>query len=301
MAVPFRVESHNPSLSLYAEEYADNQGISGVRKRSGGFEDDSNDYIYDDDDDDESIELGSEDTDETESMSGKAKQSTPGKTSAIAPFAVPPSAANPRVTIDEELAALRFDKMIITNKFAERGHNFNCPYPHIWWSYVLDGIKHVKYEFLIWTCHEEEVVPKISSCGNFLYFSAKIPERFLNIQRQKGLYTAAGIDLPESGDIMLETGKQHFASIKDALGNEDIKPPIKISLPFCVQETFFDPYYPTSKGYGLRSYVHEKATTQTPRVFYVFYVCMQDKARIREKARADFSAITMTDEEFDDI
>jgi len=206
---------------------------------------------------------------------------------------------------DLEMLAHRMDKMKITDK-ADWGFNFNCPHPHFWWTFSVNGVTFIKAEFLSWTVDPEEITCKLAADGATLYIGSKIPDRFLNIMRQRGYY-AAQAQVPEEGDVMLESGRKTISKIKQMHTLENIKPLTKVKLPFAVQEDFHDPYKPMDKGYGLRSYPHETARqpqqqpqnmgdplpARLPHVFFVFHVCMQSKSRDHVKARVDYDHVEM--------
>lgn len=111
----------------------------------------------------QNIDLGSEDTDDNESMSGKPKPLTPGKVSTTGASVGLTVVAKSRSNEKEEMMIARFDKMVLSDKAGERGYNFNCPYPYFWWTFVPTSIKYLKYEFHVWTCHEEDLGPKLST------------------------------------------------------------------------------------------------------------------------------------------
>lgn len=202
-------------FSLSSEAFAENQGVAGSRKRnldSGGEEeeeisnneeeislgsvdtddgssDDGSDNDEDENDDDSNRDNstgGASSANNNSNMSGLPKKMPPtGKTPAAASASTSASApgSSPRAKIDHdvELLSHRMDKMKM--KDAEKGCNLNCVYPHFWWTFSMDGVRFVKYEFLLWSSPPGAAVAKLSKCGKFLYFSNKIPDRFLSVDR----------------------------------------------------------------------------------------------------------------------
>ena len=191
---------------------------------------------------------------------------------------------------DVEFLAHRMEKMFLKNKEKGRGYNFNCVHPHYWWSHSLNGIQYTRVEFLVWTSHEDECLPKLSKDGNILYFSQKIPERFLEIARQFAYYDVnelAGNNADESDANMVQTGVDLENEINEEFEMDAIKPLVKLKLPFTVQQEFEDPYRPGLPGYELCSYPHER---DGGRVFYAFQLCVKAAAVPRQKTTPTFRA-----------
>ena len=140
-----------------AESHLEDQGVAGGCKRS------ANETEEEADEEEEAAD---------EYFFGDFDMSSSKKPAASTPTAGGPSRGTPRhqtAEDDMEFVANRMNKMSLSSKTS--GFNFNCVYPHFWWSYSVMGIRYLKYEFLVWTCYEDEVNPKISKCGNFLYQS----------------------------------------------------------------------------------------------------------------------------------
>jgi len=191
------------------------------------------------------------------------------------------------------------------------GFNFNCPHPHFWWTFTISGITYIKAEFLTWTVHQQEITCKISDDGSLLYVGTKLPDRFLNILRQRGYY-ADQPQVPEEGDVMLEQGRKAISAINQAHSMDHIKPLTVVKLPFAVLEEFVDPYRPLEKGYALRSYPHEHAKQPDtppaqmgddpipgpPHSFFVIHVSMQSKSRAKAKTAMDYGHVNMNANDF---
>jgi hypothetical protein len=220
----------------------------------------------------------------------------------------PVKAPKERMT-DLEMLAHRMDKMTVNA--ASYGFNFNCPHPHYWWTFTITGLTYIKAEFLSWTVHHPEITCKLSDDGNKLYVGTKLPERFINILRQRGYYNQGGIQPPDEGDVMLEQGRKAISAIQQEHAMEDIKPLTVLKLPFSVQEDFFDPYKPLEKGYALRSYPHElarqpgvaagagaPAVDGPPHSFFVISVCMVSKSRAKAKTSVEYGHVAMTANDF---
>ena len=45
------------------------------------------------------------------------------------------------------------------------GYDFKCQFPYVWWKYNYNLYKYLKYEFLLWGLHEDDIRPKISPTG----------------------------------------------------------------------------------------------------------------------------------------
>ena len=299
------------SFDLYiSAEFAENKGLSGARRKKRSAEDEA-------EDDGES--LGSEDTYGTSSeeelfgtMSSSKKAGKPPTPAKQPPGSPAPVKAAKEKMTDLEMLAHRMDKMTVN---AETwGYNFNCPHPHYWWTFTIAGITYFKAEFLTWTVHHQEITCKISDDGKLLYVGTKLPDRFINIFRQRGYY-ADQAAVPEEGDVMLEQGRKCVQAIHEAHSMEQIKPLTVVKLPFAVQEDFHDPYRPMDKGYGLRTYPHEHArqpdvpaanmgdppTHGPPQSFFVIHVCMQSKTRAKMKTSMEYTHINMTANEFGEV
>jgi hypothetical protein len=298
------------SLTLFSSAaYLENEGLSGARKRSA--EDDNNN--------EDGITLGSQNTNSSVSssdseMSSNAKKNskagTPGKGAAAAGGSPAPKPVKEKLS-DLEMLAHRMDKMVL--KAETYGFNFNCAHPHYWWTYSVSGVSYIKAEFLTWTVHQDEITCKISQDGLFLYVGTKVPDRFVNIFRQRGYY-ADQAQVPEEGDVMLEEGRKTVSAIQQLHSMEQIKPLTKVKLPFTVQEDFHDPYHPLEKGYGLRSYPHENALQPAPaaagmgphpapqpQLFFVIHVSMQSKARAHQKTRMEYEHVPMNAGDFGEV
>ena len=152
----------------------------------------------------------------------------------------------------------------MTLKSLSHGFNLSCAFPYLWWVFTKEGKKYIKVDFLVWPTVAEDILPKISSCGIFLYLHNTITERFLGLQRVFAQYTAD--ELPRDGlrgrktsnHSMYEEGVKCINAIHEKHSMEEIKPVVKVPLPFKVQQDFFDLYQPDGKGYGLTSYPHKK-------------------------------------------
>ena len=206
----------------------------------------------------------------------------------------------------------RVDKMKLTDDGG--GCNFNCAHPHYWWMYEFRGInsKYVNFAFLCWTVAPGDITCKLSEDGSILYVGTKIPERFANFVVMRNYY-AASPNAPDEGDVMLEAFRKTINMINEMHGHDPIKPLTTIKLPFPVQQTFHDPYFPDQNGYALRTYNHE--TAMRPQrmaanpgdplpalereTFHVFYVGMQGKDRGRSQTRVGVGHIDIPDADFE--
>ena len=290
------------------------QGLGGARKRSADDDDDDNESV---DTSNGSIALGSEDTDEDSNIVigrmtslKKAAKAPPGKPDK--PGSPAPVNAPKEKMTDLEMLAHRMDKMTVNA--ASYGFNFNCPHPHYWWTFTITGLTYIKAEFLSWTVHHSEITCKISDDGTKLYVGTKLPERFVNILRQRGYYHEVG-NAPDEGDVMLEQGRKAVSAINQGHSMEAIKPLTVLKLPFAVQEDFFDPYKPAEKGYALRSYPHELAcqpgappanpgdpvVAGPPHSFFVIHVCMVSKSRAKVKTSMEYGHVNMTANDFGEV
>ena len=272
---------------MFAESFLENKGIAGGRKRN----------LEDSDEAEEDEDFG--DDDDYIGMSNNSKQQAAGAPttgrSAGSPTPRRQQAAGGAADADIEFITNRMSKMAVVSDKGARGYNFNCVHPHFWWTYSVLGVKYMKIEFLVWTCHEDDVGPKISKCGKYLYFSNKILEHFLSLDH---LFKCYGNDLPgdpnNCGEAMYEEGLSHVKSIHEDHEMEDIKPVIKIELPFTAQQEFEDPYQPNQKGYSLRSYPHEK---DKERKMYIYHVNLKDASAPRSKTKTEYAHIDMDDKD----
>ncbi len=164
-------------------------------------------------------------------------------------------------------------------------YNFACVHPYFSWTYTHVGVRYIRVDFLVWTSHEDECLPKISKCGNFLYFSQKIPERFLEMMRQFRYYTDLDGTPADNDTALIQRGVELVTGIKEAFNHEEISPVLRLKLPFPVQQDFEDPYRQNLPGYELSSYPHERDPN---RFFYVFSVGLKDAAMPRKKAAPGF-------------
>jgi hypothetical protein len=306
-AFNFPIYLHFRYCLLSLESFLQNQEASGGRKRAFGNKkedvddlEDSDTTFYSDNDDgggdeydnyfDDDIKGEAKD-DNKKMASSKPKASIPsvGK-SFSATAGAPASNSATKESDDVEFIANRMKQMRFSKQEGS-GWNFTCVHPHYWWTYTHNGVKYVRCEFLCWTSHEKECVPKISKCGNFLYFTQKIPERFLDMAHQFYYYTHDQLDgnVQSCADAIIQQGVNVENNIREAFEQESITPVVKVKLPFSVQQDFEDPYRPGLPGYELCSYPHESDERRT---FFVFSVSVKDSTVPRKKANPGFTART---------
>jgi len=213
---------------LLPAAYVADQGLSGARaarKRSAEDDEDS--------DGSGGISLGSVDTDSDSDVDMSSKKAAAGpKKAAEAPASAAPKSK--KEDDFEEFVKRAMAKMSL--KDAEAGFNFNCPFPHFWWTYPLNGVKYVKVEFLVWATFQDEIAPTLSKDGKILYLKCKIPEVFLKLARLFPFYTPNGNDpatgnpyacsidgLPDNtANAMYSNGKAHVSSFRNSFDMEAI-------------------------------------------------------------------------------
>lgn len=103
----------------------------------------------------------------------------------------------------------------------------------------------VKIDFLVWTTHEDDIVPKISVDGNYLIVTNKMIDRFMSPTLTNRYYRNARNNMFADGtaedDItvpMFQNCRTFWEEVKEAfdLDEEDIKPAAVVPLPFqCTQ------------------------------------------------------------------
>ena len=96
---------------------------------------------------------------------------------------------------------------------------------------------------------------------------------------------------------MFEEGVKCINAIHEKHSMEEIKPVVKVSLPFKVQQDFYDPYKPDGKGYSLISYPHRKDRN----VFvYMYHVNLRDASVFRTKATTQYTHLEVDNSEEED-
>jgi len=281
----------------FTDLYLGNKGVAGGRKRE---------HEEGDEDEDDGISLGSNDTEsedeeeeeDDDDMSTGKKKATPGaKAPAPAPASAPAKGTKtPKDAAMEEFLSEALKKLKL-NK-GNCGFDFTCTTPYYFWTYTYAGTKHIKFEFLTWGIHQDDIVPKISPDGAYLALAVKIPDSFLAIARQIGYYTGppVGGNAAEStvspSDSIFSEGQVFIKEIKELYNMEDIKPVTIVKLPFPVVQQFFDPYHfdGENTGYGLRSYPHEKDPN---RKVFVFHCSLRDAKSPRVKTNVGYSEVNM--------
>ena len=258
-------------------EFLQDQGLAGGRKAQKRAVDSDDDEEDEDSGSDGSITLGLEDTPVMNKKSAKLATveppaSTPGPSSKSS---------------DAEFIAHMMDKMQLTGS-ESRGWNLDCSHPYFWWSYSYQGSRFVRVELLCWGSTPGACMPKLSPDGKMFYFSQKIPSRFYNMFRQFSYYNGElGPDEATCPDAVYHEGLNASQAMQEAFNMEDMKPLVRVKLPFIVKQDFEDPYRPDALGYQLTSFPHE-SDQNVP--FHVFSVCMKESAAPRKKATPQHQA-----------
>lgn len=172
------------------------------------------------------------------------------------------------------------------------GYDFNCVHPHFWWTYTVDGRRYVKYEFLLWTSGPDDVTPKISPDGKYLYLTNKLPDRFLDAFRLLFQYDAQHLPRSEKNYCpvtMYQNAVSTIVNIKEKHEMNDIKPIVRCVLPFTCLQDFVDPYCPEG-GTALRSYSHESTDKAC---VYIYHVSLVDASAPRAKVENKYQHINM--------
>jgi hypothetical protein len=222
-------------------------------ENSGDFDND-----FDDLEDDSLDEEDSDDDEPSMKPAAFTKKAPPGAAPAASSANAPPSVTSPSPKeADVEFLVHRMDKMKISTSEG-KGWNFASVHPHYWWTYSFQGVCYCRIKLLVWTSHEDECDPKISKCGNYFYFTQKIPERFLDMARQFSYYDPVQLlgDIDTCTDAIIEQGLNLQNEVKEAFELNSITPVAKLRLPFTVQQAFEDPYRPGALGYELATYPH---------------------------------------------
>ena len=206
-----------------------------------------------------------------------------------APASASKAAAPPAATksSDVEMLANCMDKMKVSEQ-QSWGFNFNCPHPHYWWSYTINGSRYLKFEFLVHTCPVEDLSPKMSKDGNYLYLSNKIPDRFLDLGRLLFQYDPSTLPRRSDGsctEAMYQQGVAATTQIKELNEMEAIKPTTKIKLPYTCMQSFTDPFDTSSDGTALGVWPHEKDPNHT---VYIYSVSLKDAAAPRSEVKSKF-------------
>jgi hypothetical protein len=286
--------SSNEEISLGSEDTNDGGESDDGDKKSHGNDESSNS------DNNSSSDIGNPSrTSNNNFMSRLPKKMPPtSKTAAFASSSgatsapgASPRASSSKMDQDVELLSHQMDKMKI--KDSEKGCNLNCVYPHFWWTFGID-VRFVKYEFLLWSSPPGAAIAKLSKCGKYLYFSNKIPDRFLSVERLFKQYQPGflGGRPGTCNKTMYQKGNDAVQSIHEAHELNDVAPAIKITLPFPVLQSFEDPYHHEKRGTFLRTYPHENGKEHK---VYIFHVTMKDAAAPRKKVEPDFEHVDMDD------
>ena len=171
--------------------------------------------------------------------------------------------------------------------------------PYAWWTYQQNLMSFVKIDFLVWTTHKQDIVPKVLLNARFLIVHNKMIDRFMSCLLTNQLCQSYNnnnnnnmFDQMNPEDEITVPMFQNCATlwneVKESFDLDDdaCKPAAMVQLPFRCTQIFHNPFVPGNDypGYGLRLYQHP---CDGNRRFTVFHVSCQGVEMAQETTQGD--------------
>jgi len=228
-----------------------------------------------------------EEAEEDEDMDRKQRASSAKPKSPFVPKAGDETDGDDPPSDELEFLLRRMEGLKIDG--GESGFNFNCLFPHIWWTFTHNSQRFLKVDFLVWGNIERDIYPEISKDGRTLFLHNRIVERFIDMRRIHKIYedVLTG-DMDNCEASMLQEGKKLSNIIREHFNMRPIMPVLAMELPYEVQPQFFDGYRPDSKGYSLKGYPHDENVN---RKIYIYHVNLREANKQREKVETEYEDV----------